>query len=141
MITSGATAAFDAAERAMWAGRARAYEASFGRLCAHPVPRLLDAARVAAGTKVLDVGTGTGTAARAARERDARVRAVDADPDMVARARRHGIAAESPYCPNFPSRTESSTPSSATSCSTTSAARAPPSPSCAACCAPAAGSR
>ncbi|MEU0860551.1 class I SAM-dependent methyltransferase [Streptomyces griseofuscus] len=102
MITSGATAAFDAAERAMWAGRARAYEASFGRLCAHPVPRLLDAARVAAGTKVLDVGTGTGTAARAARERDARVRAVDADPDMVARARLHGIAAEVAVLPELP---------------------------------------
>lgn len=102
MIASGTTAAFDAAKRAMWAGRAQAYEASFGRLCAHPVPRLLDAARVTAGTRVLDAGTGTGSAARAARERGARVRAVDAEPDMVARARRHGIAAEIAALPELP---------------------------------------
>jgi hypothetical protein len=43
-IPSDATAAFDAAERAMWEGRAAAYADSFGRLCAHPVEALLDAA-------------------------------------------------------------------------------------------------
>jgi SAM-dependent methyltransferase len=44
------TDAFDTAERTMWVGRAHAYAASFARLCAHPVERLLDAAGVEAGT-------------------------------------------------------------------------------------------
>ncbi|MFF7123141.1 MULTISPECIES: class I SAM-dependent methyltransferase [unclassified Streptomyces] len=102
MIETDATAAFDAAERAMWAGRTEAYAASFGRLCAYPVPALLDAARVGAGTRVLDVGTGTGTAALAAQERGALVRAVDADAGMVAGARRRGVAAEIAVLPELP---------------------------------------
>ncbi|MGX1757057.1 class I SAM-dependent methyltransferase [Streptomyces lydicus] len=79
---------FDESERRIWAGSAAAYEAGFGRLCAYPVPRLLDAAGVAAGARVLDVGTGTGSAAAAACARGARVVAVDAEPDMVRRAAR-----------------------------------------------------
>ncbi|WTL50737.1 class I SAM-dependent methyltransferase [Streptomyces sp. NBC_01497] len=70
----------------MWAGRAAAYADSFAKLCAHPVPMLLDAAGVAAGTAVLDVGTGPGTVAAAAHGRGARVSAVDAEPGMVALA-------------------------------------------------------
>ncbi|MGP8297812.1 class I SAM-dependent methyltransferase [Streptomyces inhibens] len=77
---------FDASERQAWANSADAYEASFGRLCAHPIPRLLDAAGVRAGTRVLDVGTGTGSVAVAAGARGARVTAVDADPGMARRA-------------------------------------------------------
>ncbi|OKH99218.1 methyltransferase type 11 [Streptomyces sp. CB02923] len=84
---------FDEAERRAWTGRAQAYERSFASLCAHPVPALLDAAGIHAGSRVLDVGTGsrvldvgTGTAARAAGERGASVTAVDADPGMTARA-------------------------------------------------------
>lgn len=53
---TGPTEAFDASERAMWAGRAEAYEGSFARLCAHPVEELLDAAGVEAGSYVLDAG-------------------------------------------------------------------------------------
>ncbi|MGW2024164.1 class I SAM-dependent methyltransferase [Streptomyces decoyicus] len=79
---------FDESERRAWTGRAAAYEAGFGRLCAYPVPRLLDAAGVVAGMWVLDVGTGTGSAAAAAGARGARVVAVDAEPDMARRAAR-----------------------------------------------------
>jgi SAM-dependent methyltransferase len=78
--------AFDASERRIWTGRAEAYAGSFAKLCAYPVPLLLDAAGVRSGVRVLDVGTGTGTAARAARERGAESTAVDADPGMAAPA-------------------------------------------------------
>ncbi|MEU2550971.1 class I SAM-dependent methyltransferase [Streptomyces sp. NPDC013313] len=101
-MTTDATAAFDAAERTMWAGRTEAYARSFGRLCAHTVPALLDAAGVGAGARVLDVGTGTGTAALAAGERGALVRAVDADAGMAAEARRRGVAAEVAVLPELP---------------------------------------
>ncbi|MFJ8950751.1 class I SAM-dependent methyltransferase [Streptomyces sp. NPDC102381] len=77
---------FDTSERQTWAGRADAYAASFAKLCAHPVPELLDAAGVEDGVRVLDVGTGTGTAAVRACGRGAKVSAVDAEPGMVARA-------------------------------------------------------
>lgn len=80
--------AFDDGERLSWAGRAEAYAGSFAKLCAYPVPELLDAAGVTAGVRVLDVGTGVGTVAVAACERGAVVVAVDAQPDMVAAASR-----------------------------------------------------
>ncbi|MGW2570453.1 methyltransferase domain-containing protein [Streptomyces sp. NPDC001537] len=80
--------AFDESERRAWAGQADAYAASFAKLCAYPVPGLLDAAGVGEGVRVLDVGTGTGTAAAVACERGAKVAAVDAEPAMVARAAR-----------------------------------------------------
>ncbi|MDT0341518.1 class I SAM-dependent methyltransferase [Streptomyces litchfieldiae] len=86
--------AFDESERRAWAGRGEAYAGSFAKLCAYPVPRLLDAAGVRHGTRVLDVGTGTGTTAAAACERGARVTAVDAEPGMVALATRAAPAAE-----------------------------------------------
>ncbi|MFJ5777725.1 hypothetical protein [Streptomyces sp. NPDC093094] len=59
-MTTTAATAFDRAERRMWAGRADAYGSTFARLCAHPVPALLDAAAVGAGTYVLDAGTVAG---------------------------------------------------------------------------------
>ncbi|MFJ3423239.1 class I SAM-dependent methyltransferase [Streptomyces sp. NPDC086082] len=93
--------AFDAAERTMWSGRAHAYAASFGRLCAHPVERLLDAAEIETGTYVLDVGTGTGTAALAALARGARVSAVDADAGMAAAARAAGVDARVAVLPQL----------------------------------------
>ena len=55
---------FDTYERGLWAGRAAAYERGFARLTAHTAEALLDAAGVAAGTRVLDVGTGPGVVAR-----------------------------------------------------------------------------
>jgi hypothetical protein len=57
---------FDTYERGLWAGRAAAYERGFARLTAHTAGALLDAAGVAAGTRVLDVGTGPGVVAGAA---------------------------------------------------------------------------
>ncbi|MGW7002098.1 class I SAM-dependent methyltransferase [Streptomyces sp. NPDC054933] len=77
---------FDEAERRTWAGRAAAYAVSFARLCAYPVPALLDAGGVLSGSCVLDIGTGTGSVAKAAGERGAKVTAVDAEPGMVALA-------------------------------------------------------
>ncbi|MFE7274046.1 class I SAM-dependent methyltransferase [Streptomyces sp. NPDC057623] len=74
---------FDASERLIWAGRGAAYADSYARLCAHPVPRLLDAVQVRPGMRVLDVGTGPGTVAAAACARGAMVTAVDAEPTMV----------------------------------------------------------
>ncbi|MFF7984564.1 class I SAM-dependent methyltransferase [Streptomyces sp. NPDC007901] len=93
---------FDAAERAMWAGRAAAYADSFARLCAHPVAPLLDTAGIGEGTLLLDVGTGTGTAALAALARGARVTAVDADAGMVAAARERGVDARIAVLPELP---------------------------------------
>ncbi|MEV3856700.1 class I SAM-dependent methyltransferase [Streptomyces sp. NPDC050095] len=84
---SGPASAFDSHERRMWAGRAAAFRRSAERLCAHPVPVLLDAAQVAHGVRHLDVGCGTGSVAEAARARGAHVTAVDAEPDMVAATR------------------------------------------------------
>lgn len=78
--------AFDESERRAWAGQADAYAASFAKLCAYPVPGLLDAAGVTEGVRVLDVGTGTGTTAAVACQRGAKVTAVDAEPGMVAQA-------------------------------------------------------
>ncbi|WP_329611693.1 class I SAM-dependent methyltransferase [Kitasatospora herbaricolor] len=85
---------FDESERRIWSGRARAYGDSFAKLCAYPVERLLDAAGVRAGTRVLDVGTGTGTVAVAACARGAKVSAVDAEPGMVDMAGRAAPSAE-----------------------------------------------
>ena len=87
------TTSFDANERTAWAGRADAYAATFGRLCAHTASELLDAAEVFAGARVLDVGTGPGTVAAAACARGAEVAAVDAEPSMVELARRAAPAA------------------------------------------------
>jgi SAM-dependent methyltransferase len=84
---------FDQGERRGWAGRAEAYAGSFAKLCAYPVPQLLDAAGVRADLRVLDVGTGTGAVAAAAAERGAHVTAVDAQPDMVRAASRAAPAA------------------------------------------------
>lgn len=77
---------FDAWERRIWEGKADAYAGSFAKLCAYTVPRLLDAAGVGRGTRVLDAGTGPGTVAAAACARGAVVTAVDAEPSMVALA-------------------------------------------------------
>ncbi|WLW58322.1 class I SAM-dependent methyltransferase [Streptomyces sp. YU58] len=86
--------AFDESERRAWAGQAAAYSASFAKLCAYSVPRLLDAAEVREGTRVLDVGTGTGAVAAAACERGAKVTAVDTEPGMVALAAQTAPAAD-----------------------------------------------
>ena len=75
--------------RSVWAGRGTAYERGFARLTAHTAGAVLDAAGVAAGTRVLDIGTGPGVVARAAAAREARVPAVDAEPSMAEAATRN----------------------------------------------------
>ncbi|MFG2052667.1 class I SAM-dependent methyltransferase [Micromonospora sp. NPDC048930] len=98
---------FDAHERSRWAGRAEAYERSFGRLCAYPAGALLDAAAVRAGQRVIDVGTGPGTVAAAALARGAEVVAVDAEPSMLDAARRTapGVGLARAVLPRLPVRT------------------------------------
>lgn len=88
------TTAFDDHERALWAGRATAFRDSYAALCAHPAGALLDAAGVGPGVRLLDVGTGTGTVAALAGTRGAEVVAVDAEPSMLALARRQAPAAD-----------------------------------------------
>ncbi|MFD0070506.1 class I SAM-dependent methyltransferase, partial [Streptomyces sp. NPDC127574] len=85
---------FDESERLKWAGRGGAYSGSFAKLCAHPVPQLLDAAEVGPGTRMLDVGTGPGTVAAAGCARGATVSAVDAEPTMVELAVQSAPAAD-----------------------------------------------
>jgi ubiquinone/menaquinone biosynthesis C-methylase UbiE len=80
---------FDTYERELWAGRARAYEQGFARLTAQTVGSLLDAARVDAGSRLLDLGTGPGVVAAEAVRKGAEVSAVDADPQMVETAARN----------------------------------------------------
>lgn len=86
--------AFDEHERLRWAGGADAYQRSFGAACAYPAPALLDAAGVSPGQRVLDVGTGPGTVAALAAARGALATAVDAEPSMLAAARRRIPAAD-----------------------------------------------
>jgi SAM-dependent methyltransferase len=95
---------FDAYERRLWAGRAAAYERGFARLTAHTVGALLDAAEVAEGTRLLDIGTGPGVVARAAVARGARVTAVDAEASMAEAAARNvpGLDVRVAVLPDLP---------------------------------------
>jgi SAM-dependent methyltransferase len=79
--------AFKAMERAGWDEKAETYGLLTGRITGRLVEPLLDAAGVAAGIGLLDVGTGPGYAAQRARERGALVTGVDIAEEMVALAR------------------------------------------------------
>ena len=72
---------------------ARTYVDFFEPVTAGAIPTLLDAAGVAAGSRVLDVACGPGAVAAAAAERGAAVIAVDLSPEMlaVARTRHSGL--------------------------------------------------
>ena len=85
--------AFGAWEQAAWEVRAAPYAASLGDLTRGSIPALLDAAGVAAGAAVLDVGTGPGFVALAARDRGAVVSAADQSQAMVELARGAGVDA------------------------------------------------
>jgi SAM-dependent methyltransferase len=82
--------AFKALERSGWDERAETYDLLTGRITARLVEPLLDAAGVAAGARLLDVGTGPGYAAGRAARRGAVVTGVDIADELVALAgRRH----------------------------------------------------
>jgi len=85
--------AFGEWERAAWEQHAAPYAASIGDLTRGSVPALLDAARVASGTRVLDVGTGPGYVALAAAARGAAVTGFDQSAAMVEIAQAAGVAA------------------------------------------------
>ncbi len=76
--------AFATWERESWETRATAYAAEVGLLTTGAVAALLDAAGVAAGSRVLDVATGPGFVAEAALARGAAVEAVDQSAAMAA---------------------------------------------------------
>jgi SAM-dependent methyltransferase len=79
---------FKAFEAAGWSRRAKTYGRVTGALTARFVDALLDAARVAAGMRVLDVATGPGHVAAAAAARGAEPVGVDIAEGMLAVARR-----------------------------------------------------
>jgi len=108
---------YDELKRRHWAGRAEAYAETFGLCCAHPIERLLDAARVSRGVMLLDVGTGAGAVAAAALRRGARVTAVDPTRTCgVSRADQLRMPrCSTGRCPTWTSRMRRSTPSSRTS--------------------------
>jgi SAM-dependent methyltransferase len=71
-----------------WGAKAETYELLTGQITERMVEPLLDAAEVAPGMGVLDVGTGPGYAARRAAERGAAATGVDMADEMLALARR-----------------------------------------------------
>ncbi|WP_441250159.1 methyltransferase domain-containing protein [Kitasatospora sp. McL0602] len=70
-------------ERSGWARRSGTYDDGFGAMTARLHERLLDAAGVTRGTRVLEVGCGTGRLGAAALARGAVVTATDAVQQMV----------------------------------------------------------
>ena len=85
---TGNTEAFKALERAGWDAKAETYDCLTGQITARLVEPLLDAAGVAAGMGVLDVGTGLGYAAAGAEQRGAVATGVDIAGEVMALARR-----------------------------------------------------
>ena len=79
--------AFTAFERTAHDSLADRYVKVFTPLTCLALAPLLDAARVAAGQRLLDVGTGPGVAAAAAHARGTAVTGVDVSPRMIALAR------------------------------------------------------
>ena len=80
--------AFNAFEADGWEERALGYDRFFRSLTGRVAEPLLDAAEVAEGTRLLDVGTGPGYVAGRAAERGATVVGVDVAEAMLALARR-----------------------------------------------------
>ena len=75
-------------EQAGWEKAADHYGDAFGALTSQTIPRLLAAAGVRRGARVLDVASGPGYAAAAAAGQGASVVGVDFSSEMVARATR-----------------------------------------------------
>jgi SAM-dependent methyltransferase len=85
--------AFAAWERDVWQARAAPYAEDIAPLTRGGAGALLDAARVTAGSLVLDVATGPGVVALAAMERGAQVIGVDQAESMIAISRAAGVDA------------------------------------------------
>ena len=85
--------AFKAFEAAGWEQRAATYALFAARITSRLTDRLLDAAAVGPGTRVLDIATGPGHLAARAAERNARVVGIDLADAMLeqARSRHAGI--------------------------------------------------
>ncbi|WP_433381065.1 class I SAM-dependent methyltransferase [Actinoplanes sp. CA-142083] len=86
--------AFSRFEQAGWAAIATDYERSLGRVTDRVVGDLLDAARVTAGTRLLDLACGPGQATAEAAGRGATAVGIDLSPAMVALARTRHPALE-----------------------------------------------
>lgn len=84
----GGTTDFAEFERSGWARRSGTYDDGFGAMTAGLHEALLDAAAVARGTRLLEVGCGTGRLAARALARGAEVVATDGVRQMVAVAAR-----------------------------------------------------
>jgi SAM-dependent methyltransferase len=80
--------AFHAFEKAGWERASAHYDDAFGALTKQTAGPLLDATRVSAGSRVLDVATGPGPIAAAAAARGADVVGLDFSAAMIAEARR-----------------------------------------------------
>ncbi|MFD0539102.1 class I SAM-dependent methyltransferase [Actinomadura luteofluorescens] len=120
-----------------------AYERGFAHVTRYMIEPLLDAAGVADGTRLLDVGTGPGFVSREAARRGALVSAMDAEPGMAETALRNvpGLDVKVAVLPDVPFEDGTFDAVAATSSSTT---WAPPTwrlPGCGACCARAGGWR
>jgi SAM-dependent methyltransferase len=74
-------------EREVWSRCAKRYMDTFGILTNEAVPSLLDAADIADGTRVLDVGTGPANAAAEVRKRGGVVIGIDFSTAMLTEAR------------------------------------------------------
>jgi len=81
-------------ERSRWQQAAQAYETSFATATMPFIDALLDAAGVAAGTRMLDIACGPGVVAAQAVARGAVARGLDFSPAMLAIATERGIAAD-----------------------------------------------
>ena len=82
-------ATFKEQEYAGWTAKAAAYDGYAGRVTQQIVSHLLDAAKVDAKTRLLDIACGPGYTSGAAAERAAEVTGVDFSPAMVAEARKN----------------------------------------------------
>ena len=79
--------AFDEFEAGAWEDRVEGYAGFFGSITGRLAEPLLDASRVGAGTRVLDIASGPGYVAAEAARRQASASGVDVAEAMVARAR------------------------------------------------------